>query len=178
MISAKDWSALSNGASLLLRSLPALAWMSAIVYSSHQTGPPGRGVAAPPDSIAHFADSLAHFAEYAILFALVWLAAKGFRYCRNQPNAAVIVAAAVCVPFAASDELHQVFVRGRSGSATDLGMDIAGMIASAVLLRSAEALQQMVSNASAGAKSTDHRYPSSQLVSRHPDMPSQEEREQ
>jgi VanZ family protein len=171
VISAKDWSALSSGASLLLRSLPALAWMLAIAYSSQQTRPLGRGVAAP-------LDSLAHFAEYAILFALVWLAAKGFRYCRNQPNAALIVAAAVCVPFAASDELHQVFVRGRSGSATDLGMDIAGMIASAVLLRSAEALQQMVSNASAGAKSTDHRYPSSQLVSRHPDMPSQEEREQ
>lgn len=164
MITAGSRSALSSPL-LLLRSLPALAWMAAIVYSSDQARPFGRSAAAP-------LDSLAHFAQYAVLFGLLWLAATSFQWCRNHPTGALIAAAAVSILFAGSDELHQVFVRGRSGSATDLGVDIAGVIASAAFLKFTGAVQHSIWNAYAKRKSGGCGHLSSRVQSSKPDSPS------
>jgi VanZ family protein len=59
---------------------------------------------------------LAHTAEYAILGALV------FRASRSAP-AAVLLASA----YAATDEVHQAFVRGRHGSPLDWLIDTVGV---------------------------------------------------
>jgi VanZ family protein len=59
---------------------------------------------------------LAHMAEYAILGALLLRALE-------RPLAAF----AAAVAYAATDELHQHFVRGRHASALDVGIDAAGV---------------------------------------------------
>jgi len=63
---------------------------------------------------------LAHMAEFGLLWFL-WLRALGFR-----PPAAV-VAAAIAAGFAGTDELHQLFVRGRVASPLDWAIDCAGV---------------------------------------------------
>ncbi len=72
---------------------------------------------------------LAHFAEFAILGALL------LRALRDVP-AAVLAGLA----YAATDEVHQVFVSGRQGSVLDWAIDAAGVLAGVtVALRLARA---------------------------------------
>lgn len=66
----------------------------------------------------------AHLAEYAILGALL-LRALG----RDLP------ALAAGIAYAASDELHQHFVRGRHAAPLDVAIDAAGVVLGMYLLR-------------------------------------------
>jgi VanZ family protein len=59
---------------------------------------------------------LAHMAAFGLLWAL-WRRALG------RPLAAL----AITLAYAASDELHQSFVRGRNGSLWDVAIDAAGV---------------------------------------------------
>jgi VanZ family protein len=59
----------------------------------------------------------AHMAEYAVLAVLV-LRAAGSR----------VWAFGFAVAYAATDELHQTFVRGRHGSPVDVGIDAVGAL--------------------------------------------------
>jgi len=65
---------------------------------------------------------LAHLTEYAILSALLCRALR-------RPGAAIAVAAL----YAASDEIHQMFVEGRHGALLDVGIDTLGAIAGVIL---------------------------------------------
>jgi len=69
---------------------------------------------------------LAHLAEYAVLGALVYRAAPR-----------VPVAIGLAAAYAATDEWHQTFVRGRHGSPLDWLVDTAGLVAGIGLLRRA-----------------------------------------
>ena len=66
---------------------------------------------------------IAHTAEYAVLAALLW------RALRNELAALVVTLA-----YAATDELHQTFVRGRHGSPVDVAVDGIGAALGLVLL--------------------------------------------
>ena len=66
---------------------------------------------------------LAHTAEFAVLAALLW------RALRNE-----VAALVVAVAYAATDELHQHFVRGRHGSPVDVAIDGIGAALGLVLL--------------------------------------------
>ena len=68
---------------------------------------------------------LAHVAEYAILGALL-LRALG----------AALPAFALGVVYAASDEVHQLFVSGRNGSPVDVAIDAVGVGVGIVAWRS------------------------------------------
>lgn len=68
----------------------------------------------------------AHATEYAVLAALL-LRALG-----NAPAAWVLA-----IAYAASDEFHQTFVRGRHGSPVDVGIDAAGALVGVLALRRA-----------------------------------------
>ncbi len=59
----------------------------------------------------------AHMTEYAILVALLWRATRSYTW-----------ALGLAVAYAASDEFHQTFVRGRHGSPVDVGIDTVGML--------------------------------------------------
>jgi VanZ family protein len=61
---------------------------------------------------------LAHMLEFGLLWFL-WLRALGYR----APG----VAAAIAAAYAATDEVHQLFVRGRAGSPVDWAIDCAGI---------------------------------------------------
>jgi VanZ family protein len=67
---------------------------------------------------------LAHMAEFGLLY-LLWHRALGYRR--------ALVAVAIAVGYAATDELHQTAVEGRHGSPVDVLIDTTG-VAIAVLL--------------------------------------------
>ena len=98
-------------------SLPVLAWAAVIfALSSIPSLSTGLGVW---DTVLRKG---AHVTEYAILGALLYRALE-----REVP------ALAAGIAYAATDELHQHFVRGRHASPVDLGIDAAGVALGMVL---------------------------------------------
>jgi VanZ family protein len=67
----------------------------------------------------------AHMTEYAILAVLLVRATGSYAW-----------AFAFTVAYAASDEVHQLFVRGRHGSPIDVAIDAVGAVIGLSLLRS------------------------------------------
>ena len=65
---------------------------------------------------------LAHMAEYAILALLLVRATGSYAW-----------AFALAVAYACTDEVHQLFVRGRHGSPLDVGIDAIGVLAGLTL---------------------------------------------
>ena len=65
-----------------------------------------------------------HVTEFAILAMLLW------RALRDE-----LPAFFAAVLYAASDEVHQAFVRGRHGSPVDIGIDSVGIAIGLLLLR-------------------------------------------
>ena len=71
---------------------------------------------------------LGHFSGYAALtFAWFWALAGRVRH-------ALPLAAALSLAYAASDEYHQTFVDGRTGKASDVGIDALGIAAAATVV--------------------------------------------
>ncbi|MBO4367952.1 MAG: VanZ family protein, partial [Clostridia bacterium] len=68
-----------------------------------------------------------HIGEFALLAFLIALHVS---LCRKRPW---LWAIASCAVYAAGDELHQLFSAGRSGSITDVLIDICGAAAGAAL---------------------------------------------
>ena len=67
----------------------------------------------------------AHMTEYAILAVLL-----------VRATGSLVSAFAFTVLYAASDEVHQLFVRGRHGSPVDVAIDAVGALIALSLLRS------------------------------------------
>jgi VanZ family protein len=102
------------------RWLPVLAWAGVIfLFSSIPSLSSGLG---GWDLVLR---KLAHMTEYAILAVLLVRATGSYAW-----------AFAFAVAYAASDEFHQTFVRGRHGSPIDAGIDALGALIGLGLLRS------------------------------------------
>lgn len=86
------------------------------------------------DGLQHFVRKLAHFSIYMLLgvfsYAAVLLSAEKLK--RKCPLAVII-----CISYAAVDEIHQLFVPGRTAKVTDVLIDGAGSIIGMLLLRAA-----------------------------------------
>ena len=84
------------------------------------------------EGLQHFVRKLAHFSIYMLLglfsYAAVLLSAEKFRY-------KWLLAVVICVSYAAVDEIHQLFVPGRTAKVTDVLIDGAGSIMGMLLLR-------------------------------------------
>lgn len=65
----------------------------------------------------------AHFSEYALL-AVLWVIPLGCMTKTNKKR--MTVALLLCIMYAASDEIHQLFVPGRDGNVKDVLIDTAG----------------------------------------------------
>ena len=83
----------------------------------------------------------AHFLEYAALGALMLNLVRQIGKVRiNRPasegtrSRAALLAWTLTVAYAASDELHQLFVPGRAGRLSDIGIDAAGALLGIALL--------------------------------------------
>ena len=74
---------------------------------------------------------LLHFAEYALLCFLWWRAFATV----TDPGRAALAAFMAASAYAATDELHQAFVEGRTGSPVDWAIDTAGAALAALWLR-------------------------------------------
>lgn len=101
--------------------LAPLAWMGLIFFFSSQ---PDLGLS----SDLWWADPLswlAHFTEYAVLAALLWLAASRTPALARR---ATLLAFALALVYAASDEFHQAFVPNRVPDRRDLLVDAAGAL--------------------------------------------------
>jgi VanZ family protein len=74
---------------------------------------------------------LAHFSEYFALTGLWWWALRT----RIGGRRALLPAAAIAFGYAVTDELHQTFVSGRTGTPRDVLIDAAGILTAAWLIR-------------------------------------------
>ena len=72
-----------------------------------------------------------HATEYALLCFLWWRALASVM----PPGRALALAAAICVAYAVSDEVHQTFIEGRHGSPVDVAIDTAGVAVTVALIR-------------------------------------------
>jgi VanZ family protein len=106
----------------LLRALAPLALMALIFFLSAQ---PSTGDHPWWDVIFR---KLGHVTGYALLTAL-W--AWALRGAVQRP---LLVAVAISFAYACSDELHQTFVHGRTGTPVDVGIDAIGMALAAYLI--------------------------------------------
>jgi VanZ family protein len=104
---------------------PLLLMGSIFFFSAQPSLDSGLGLA---DLIGR---KLVHFAEYALLCALWW---RVFRT-RTSRGRAALIAFVVASAYAATDEWHQTFVEGRTGSPVDWAIDTAGAAAAALRLR-------------------------------------------
>jgi VanZ family protein len=113
----------SGGVAAAARLLAPLALMALIFWASAQ---PYDG-----DPMAWWevlGRKLGHFSGYAALtVAWAWALAGRIRY-------SLAIAAAVSLAYAVTDEYHQTFVEGRSGKASDVGIDALGIAAAVAVI--------------------------------------------
>ena len=77
-------------------------------------------------SFQFIARKTAHFSLYAILGLLSFLTVISYRNLKFGLRTAL--SAAICLLYAASDEIHQLFVPGRSGEIRDVCIDFCGSL--------------------------------------------------
>ncbi len=108
--------------------VPVLVWMGVIFLLSSQ---PAFGTGSASLSLGQFLlRKGAHVVEYFVLGVLLF---RMFRYFFSQSShmtAAGVVL--VSLPFALSDEIHQLFVSGRQGRVSDVGIDAIGIFLSLI----------------------------------------------
>jgi VanZ family protein len=102
--------------SFWLRWLPPLSWATAIFYLSSQSRPLGRRWPSLPAA-------LAHVFEFAVLAALLHRALAADPQRRKRAVAPAFLLTAL---YAASDEVHQLFVPERTASLAEYGLDLLG----------------------------------------------------
>ncbi|MDX5475278.1 MAG: VanZ family protein [Bacillaceae bacterium] len=76
------------------------------------------------DTLSHLIRKNAHFFAYLILGLLVTNAL--YQTTKIQSKRQIMLAFIICVLYAISDEVHQLFVPGRSGEVRDVIIDSAG----------------------------------------------------
>jgi VanZ family protein len=110
--------------------LPPLALMGLIFFLSAQ--PDLRTNLGVLDLVGR---KVLHATEYGVLCALWWRALRTV----TGEWAALASAAAIAIGYAVTDEFHQSFVPERNASPVDVGIDAAGTLFAAVLIRRSRA---------------------------------------
>ena len=106
----------------LLRAIAPVALMIVIFILSAQ---PGGGDHAWWDVVLR---KLGHVTGYALLTTLWWWALRGVS---RRP---LLLAAVISLAYGCTDEFHQTFVSGRTGTLVDVGVDAIGIALAAYLL--------------------------------------------
>lgn len=114
---------MSPAARLVRYVLPPLLYAAAIFALSGMSKPPG-----PP--LLYNLDKLAHFSEY---LGLGLLTARALGAYARTGARALSLAVLLCALYAVSDEVHQLFVPGRSADLLDLLADVLGAGSGAAL---------------------------------------------
>jgi len=104
----------------LLYYIPVIVWASTILVL---TSIPSIDI---PDTGIDFQDKVAHFGVY---FILGFLTARAFLFGKGlNISKSIFVSFALCSLFAVFDELHQLFISGRSAEINDGLADISGIM--------------------------------------------------
>jgi len=106
----------------LLRAIAPVLLMGVIFYFSAQTS---SGDHAWWDVILR---KLGHVTGYALLTTLWWWALRGVT---GRP---LLIAVCIAFAYACTDEFHQTFVSGRTGTPVDVAIDSIGMAIAALLI--------------------------------------------
>jgi VanZ family protein len=119
----------------LLPWLPAAAWAATLFWLSSRPTLPGPEVP--------YLDKVAHFGAYAVLGALLAWGA-------DRSRVTLAVAVVLGVLYGASDEIHQMYVPGRSPDVLDWAADAAG-VATACFLYTRWRSRRAAARSAAGA---------------------------
>jgi VanZ family protein len=122
----------------LLRAIAPLLLMGAIFYLSAQSS---TGEYPWWEVIVR---KLGHVSGYALLTGLWWWALRGVV---TKP---LLVAVCIALAYACTDEFHQSFVPGRTGTPVDVGIDSIGMAIAAMLIAARRLPRSMRGSAGAG----------------------------
>lgn len=83
----------------------------------------------------------AHFTEYLILGALSYLVFSDFaKRFEHKKSIRAGIAAGFCLIYAISDEVHQIFVAGRTGKSQDVLIDFSGSVVGILICAGISAL--------------------------------------
>lgn len=97
--------------------------------------------------IDHPVRKTAHAMEYAVLGLLT---AGAFIGSRTSILAGILIPWCIASAYAATDEIHQLFVPGRSGQVSDVLLDSAGVLAGLLVLAAVRLLRQRQREAAGG----------------------------
>ena len=127
-------------------------WMGLIFFFSHQQATVSNGLSsgiteaiveivnmmAPDNDVILNQGSFnfiirksAHFGVYLVLGLLV---SNGLIYSNKSKKKVIILALFICVLYAISDEIHQLYVPGRSGQVSDVLLDSTGSLVGILLM--------------------------------------------
>ena len=132
--------------------LLVLSWMALIFYLSHQPATQSSSLSsgitqriikviekiAPNleldwEAFHHFIRKNAHFFIYLVLGVLVVNSLRAMDYPNLTGYQLVGLAVLICVLYAISDEMHQIFIPGRAGQIKDVMIDSGGAIVGIIL---------------------------------------------
>lgn len=82
------------------------------------------------EKINHYIRKLAHFSAYLVLGVLVY----NLLLCYFTNKKSLILSLIICLLYAISDEIHQMFVPGRAGQIRDVLIDFSGILTGTLIL--------------------------------------------
>jgi VanZ family protein len=110
--------------------LPPIVWSGLIFFLSSQSVLPGFEETAWD----YIFKKSAHMFVYAVLYALTWRAVRMQTHFKSTANH-LLLPLILTMLYAASDELHQSTVVGRTATIRDVGYDFVGACTALILLR-------------------------------------------
>lgn len=130
-----------------VKTLALILWLALIYYFSSQNGTVSGGLSSRiliyianilkitnVDSfVSNFSfliRKLAHFSEYFILFILTYVCFKEYKI-----NNLLLISLLFCLLAASFDEIHQLFIEGRSGQVRDVLIDFFGSLTSSLFYK-------------------------------------------
>ncbi len=81
------------------------------------------------EKVSHIVRKIAHFTEYFILGLILFLNLRLYPI-----NNKLIIGIILCMIYASSDEIHQIFIDGREAKLLDVLIDTLGSAASLIIL--------------------------------------------
>jgi VanZ family protein len=128
--------------SILSRWLPVLIWVTVIFFASANPDPykalpyrwiePCFSASSSYPSCAELVGRVLHISEYAVLALLT---ARAMFQHENVTLANLVLVLGLTELYALSDEIHQLFVPGRSFQLMDLGLDLFGGVIGLIIYR-------------------------------------------
>ena len=94
------------------------------------------------ESIQFYIRKTAHFSIYALLGVCTHFGTLANKKISRQKN--VFISLLICLVYASSDEIHQLFVSGRSGQVSDVLLDFTGSIFGTIIFLIVLKIIQMI----------------------------------